>query len=649
MSRVKWNLDQLKEVQKQQEIAMTATEQVINDARNDLNSMTEEVWEGEDGDMARELLGELVYKEMPQTWKEIDAINTAIKKAQKTANESKNFCNEFSQIFKDGSLPSETDSAECSGELLCDTGSCDLLKAAMGAAGKNAVNVKRNIETVENILSELETPEAKFDYTSYTGPIKEQAQNVTDRTMMFNNAVSRYESKVKEMDETLARELMEAIPGAVPVRFDPSILLNKDIIHMKDGDIVSWLKAHQKINIADNMGLAHAQSNIKSSSENQKPDLSDVTNNQASNVNVTTVKTTNNNTTPTTPDQNIVDFYNSLPKEIQEVLGDTYEEYSQYISYTDDGFYYINKPLSEIMSSADGINEKTKYSYTNDKGELCSEAVGDNDERYIVALKNADGTYTYTLVKIRPEVDSNGDKNARAGTAISFSEFDIDSLAESMRNGKINDDLEASLMACIHGLKVNDKGKVVTADASDKLIDYFSDSSCQANYLIADIAIKASLESPLYNKETGEYKTEWKYDQFDSYCRHRLDELKKTGVVEIVGQKVILHINEEDGLSQDEIDALMCVTTGSPTLLCFGAETQYHAIRYSQGIMRSHAIIADAGVTENANSWAPEESFKRYYTEWLAEGVEDGPGKYVAQQENAFGDKAYEYIEGYSK
>nr|WP_292167356.1 hypothetical protein [Butyrivibrio sp.] len=45
MSRVKWDLDQLKEVQKQQEVAMTATEQVINDARNDLNSMTEDVWE----------------------------------------------------------------------------------------------------------------------------------------------------------------------------------------------------------------------------------------------------------------------------------------------------------------------------------------------------------------------------------------------------------------------------------------------------------------------------------------------------------------------------------------------------------------------------------------------------------------------------
>ena len=277
MKRVKWDLDQLKGVQKQQEIAMTSTEQVINKARNDLNSMTEEVWEGEDGDMARELLGDLVYKEMPQTWKEIDAINTAIKKAQKTANESKNFCNEFSQIFKDGSLPSETDSAECSGELLCDTGSCDLLKAAMGAAGKNAVNVKRNIETVENILSELETPEAKFDYTSYTGPIKEQAQNVADRTMMFNNAVSRYESKVREMDDTLATELMEAIPSAVPVPFDPFCLHNGKTIKMGGGDIVEFIEALKAIELGGKFGIKEIQAILKILFGKEKVDISDLT------------------------------------------------------------------------------------------------------------------------------------------------------------------------------------------------------------------------------------------------------------------------------------------------------------------------------------------------------------------------------------
>ena len=92
----------LEEVRMQNEIAMNATEDVISKARADLDSMTEEVWEGEDGDIARELLGDLVYKEMPETWKHIDACHEALKKAQKSSYESKNYCNAFPKIFSGG-------------------------------------------------------------------------------------------------------------------------------------------------------------------------------------------------------------------------------------------------------------------------------------------------------------------------------------------------------------------------------------------------------------------------------------------------------------------------------------------------------------------------------------------------------------------
>ncbi|SHI19971.1 hypothetical protein SAMN02745229_01988, partial [Butyrivibrio fibrisolvens DSM 3071] len=88
MGRIKWNLDLLEEVKKQHDEAMTATEQVINNGKADLSSMTEDVWEGEDGDMARDQLHDLLNKEMVETWKELDACNEAIQKAQKTAYES---------------------------------------------------------------------------------------------------------------------------------------------------------------------------------------------------------------------------------------------------------------------------------------------------------------------------------------------------------------------------------------------------------------------------------------------------------------------------------------------------------------------------------------------------------------------------------
>ncbi len=260
MKRVKWNLDMLEEVRQQHEKAMNATEQVINNARNDLNSMTEEVWEGEDGDMARELLGDLVYKEMPQTWKELDTINSAIIKAQKDAYESKNFCNGFHQIFREGTMPSETDSSLCSGNLMCDNASCDALKASMEAAGNNARNVKSKIEIVENLLAELETDDAKFDYSSYTEPIKTQAQNVADRVEMFNEAVTKYVNKVEEMDKTLSKELMDAIPLTVPKPFNPSVLLSGDLVHMKGGDIIDTLEEHSRIDFGDKYATEYIHS-----------------------------------------------------------------------------------------------------------------------------------------------------------------------------------------------------------------------------------------------------------------------------------------------------------------------------------------------------------------------------------------------------
>ncbi len=166
------NLDMLEEVRKQNEIAMNATEQVINNGREDLASMTEEVWEGEDGDMARELLDDLLNKKMAQTWREIDAIHESVKKTQKKAYEAKNFCNKFPQIFRDGTMSSDTDSTPCSGDLMCDKSSCEQLKANMDAAASSASSIKSNVERAEIILAELETDEAKFDYSSYTETIK---------------------------------------------------------------------------------------------------------------------------------------------------------------------------------------------------------------------------------------------------------------------------------------------------------------------------------------------------------------------------------------------------------------------------------------------------------------------------------------------
>ena len=244
MARTKMNLDMLEDVRMQHEFAMNATEDVISKGRSDLNSLTEEVWEGEDGDMARDQLHKLLNKEMTQTWRELDILHESIKKTQKSAYEAKNFCNGFPQIFRNGTMPSDADSSACSGDLMCDKGNCAQLKASMEVAAQAASNVKSNVESAESILAELETAEAKFDYSSYTEPIKTQAQNVNDRAGIFINAVTKYEQKVEELDQTFASELLAATPDTVPTPFDPSILFAGESVHMKDGDIVNFLENH---------------------------------------------------------------------------------------------------------------------------------------------------------------------------------------------------------------------------------------------------------------------------------------------------------------------------------------------------------------------------------------------------------------------
>ncbi len=251
MSRVKWNLDKLEEVKKQHDEFMESTEDVINKGRADLASMTKEVWEGEDSDMARELYDKLVYKNMPDTYKQLETCNESIQKAQKQAYEAKNFCNGFPQIFKAGSMPSDTNTAPCGGELMCDEGSCEQLMSSMEAASQNAANVKSKTEIVESILASLETDEAKFDYASYTEPIKKQAQDVVDRTRTFNVALSRYMQKVDDLDRTLENELLNATPAFVPEPFDPASIDLGELVHMGDGDIVNFLEEHDSVDISD--------------------------------------------------------------------------------------------------------------------------------------------------------------------------------------------------------------------------------------------------------------------------------------------------------------------------------------------------------------------------------------------------------------
>ena len=274
MSRIKWNLDQLEEVKRQHDEYMKSTEEVINKGRSDLASMTEEVWEGEDADMAREQYDHLVYREMPDTWRQLDTCNESIQRALKQAYEAKNFCNDYPQIFKSGSMPSETDSSSCSGYFMCDEGNCNQLMSYMDAAGREAAELKRNIESVESILSSLETDEAKFDYASYTEPIKEQSQNVADYTRIYNIALERYVHKVDDLDRALENKLLNATPLSVSQPFDPACIEFGEYIHFRKGDIVNSLEDHNHVDISYSFEVSEVERILEMLFDKENLDIS---------------------------------------------------------------------------------------------------------------------------------------------------------------------------------------------------------------------------------------------------------------------------------------------------------------------------------------------------------------------------------------
>jgi hypothetical protein len=126
-------------------------------------------------------------------------------------------------------------------------------------AGQRALNVKSKVESAESILAELETDVARFDYSSYTDPIKTQTQNVADRTGVYNSAISRYEQKTQDMDNTFSNELIGATPVMVPDPFDPSCLELGDQIHMKDGDVINFLEEYNAVELGGKLSDAQLE------------------------------------------------------------------------------------------------------------------------------------------------------------------------------------------------------------------------------------------------------------------------------------------------------------------------------------------------------------------------------------------------------
>ncbi|WP_155244515.1 hypothetical protein [Butyrivibrio fibrisolvens] len=158
---------------------------------------------------------------------------------------------------------------------MCDEDSCEGLKSSMKAAGENARNVRSAISSVESILASLETDFAKFDYSSYTQPIKEQTQKVAERTEMYNTAVTRYEHKTKELDHTLSNALKLATPDFVPAPLDPSCLGIGEELHFGDSKITGSLEEYITAKIDGNLDEAQIKDILSMLFDKENVDISE--------------------------------------------------------------------------------------------------------------------------------------------------------------------------------------------------------------------------------------------------------------------------------------------------------------------------------------------------------------------------------------
>ena len=350
MSRIKWNLEILEQLKQKNKMEMDETESIIYKGREILSSMTEEVWEGEDGDMARDQLYEIFNKEMVETWRQLDDCKMSIHKAQDTAFEAKNFCNELYQIFQNGTIPADSDSSPCGGDVLCDLENGEILKAHMENAGKSAESLKSNIEMAESILAELETDEAKYDYASYTEPIKRQAQDVIDREKLFRVAVTRYDQKVEDMDRAFSSQMLQATPDIVPEPFDTACLQGYVFNHFKKLDIVDYVGNYETGDLGDSAGTLQIQDIFKMLFDRSEIDINSLS------------------------DEDIEIAFLKLSKEEQRAMllgmGISRTEIDSIMASKEKrrGYFrqYFNSRARNSISDIDFKNPKTKFSTTAD-------------------------------------------------------------------------------------------------------------------------------------------------------------------------------------------------------------------------------------------------------------------------------------------
>lgn len=241
------------------------------------------------------------------------------------------------------------------------------------------------------------------------------------------------------------------------------------------------------------------------------------------------------------------------------------------VSYTDDGFFIVEKSLGDLLEEKYG-GDWSQY-----------------DDYYLTGYE-VDGEVRFSIVKVP----------VGGSVVVPFKDFDVSSLSgtdESEVRAKLKESVETTM-----------KGKDISLQDT-RLTDYYADPDSKGNYLIANLVVEKSMQQQADNVSQGTYVLQHSYDSHDPWCREKLDELEKKGIYDRETNTITF---DPDNMSNDAYNAILMDSTGDPDTFAYAGENQYHAVRLNRywKVLADHTFESDAGVGESKAGNAYEYHFK---------------------------------------
>ena len=244
------------------------------------------------------------------------------------------------------------------------------------------------------------------------------------------------------------------------------------------------------------------------------------------------------------------------------------------IEKTDDGFFCLNKCISDILA------EKEIHTFpTGDGNELKCENY--YDDWYIYALEKEE-SFVYSLFKLREqEYDMYAGEKAdydAPGVTVSFISYDVNTLLNclndpTVKNKKAMSD-EINRVVARRGQK-----------HSQPVKRYFCKTESKAPYLIAELYIKHILSFT----HKGFILVPQKYEEIYSASLALSEDSKEKRLPDFINRnntaagRVVcdhdkIYVNDPNAPDCYEKLAILATHTADTSFNCFAAEVQYHAL-----------------------------------------------------------------------